>query len=65
MLAAAAQAGLIREGADPIVIEIVAKEGSFLANGLTADRLAELKDALLPDSAPKGRAIGGAAPIAR
>jgi anti-sigma factor RsiW len=56
-LAAAAQAGLIREGADPIVIEIVAKDGSVLANGLSAERLAELSAALLPDPVSRNRSI--------
>ena len=65
VLAAAAQDGLIREGADPIVVEIVAKEGRVLANGLTADRLAELKAALLPDPPPRGRSTGGASPMPR
>jgi hypothetical protein len=59
VLAAAAQAGLIREAADPIVIEIVAREGRFLANGLSPERLAELRAALLPEPAPASRAIPG------
>ena len=57
VLVAAANAGLIREGADPIVIEIVAKDGQFLANGLSADRLVELTAALLPDPGSRSRAI--------
>ena len=47
-LGSAAQAGLFREGADPIVLEIVAKEGRVLVNGLSPERLAELRAALLP-----------------
>ncbi|HEY8244666.1 MAG TPA: DUF945 family protein [Casimicrobiaceae bacterium] len=57
VLGSAAQAGLIREGADPIVVEIVAKEGRILANGLSAERLAELKSALLPDPAARNRGM--------
>jgi len=56
-LATAAQAGFIREGADPIVIEIVAREGRVLANGLSPERLAELRAALLPDPGAGKRAV--------
>jgi hypothetical protein len=56
-LGRAAAAGLFHAGADPIVVEIVAKEGRVLANGLSAERLAELKAALLPQPPPRGRAF--------
>jgi len=60
VLDAAARAGLFREGADPIVIEIVAKEGRVLANGLSPERLAELRAALMPDPTPRNRTIPAA-----
>ena len=52
VLDAAARAGLFREGADPIVVEIVARDGRVLANGFSAERLAELREALLPSRRP-------------
>ena len=36
------------DGADPIVVEIVVREGRMLANGLSAERLVQLREALLP-----------------
>jgi hypothetical protein len=56
-LGRAAAAGLFHAGADSIVVEIVAKQGRVLANGLTAERLAELKAALLPQPPPRGEAF--------
>ena len=62
VLVAAAQAGLFREGADPIVIEIVAKDGRVLANGLSPERIAELREALMP-APPRSRTIGVVPPV--